>query len=534
MSKRPALRGSDAAPLLHWLLVLSGLALFTWLRPDDPDKIVPLWISTVLATALGQIFARLRLRLWLVIFLVFNGMWVLPLTMVHVLSQMSNPWPAVEIFLLAFGPGALCAYLSMSERGGLLAFWFPAALWMLSILDGAEDAALSGPLSWVLLTALAALFVAFLGLQETRRIAVWQAHAMVRLAEPAPTVILRRQPLRLAAQLAWIAMLAAATLGLTAWIAPSLWQKDELPGDQAAAAGSPQGAGASGSAAPCCTPQSFDDAPKSRVREYFSLLRPHGDKALVVPTECVACSDGVPIEVPQTAGTGLATAGAVQGGGGAPDAAAAPLAPSATPTDPFAPVTPTPLVPVAPKPVVAPKPIVAKPHPRPPIVAAVRPSALGGPAWPTHGPMILVVPGEPASGIDPIAWLLTLALSASIVQLSSRPLRRLLALRHLSRPFWPETVDQRVSNLWQLMLVGLRDAGFHAGPGEQPQALARRIDLEGMQTCATVLERARHGVRVDAADLTEMERAAASVYQSARARAGLPARVAASMRWPLI
>ena len=59
--------------------------------------------------------------------------------------------------------------------------------------------------------------------------------------------------------------------------------------------------------------------------------------------------------------------------------------------------------------------------------------------------------------------------------------RRLLALRHLRRPFWPETVDQRVSNLWQLMLVGLRDAhpavplaaGAHAGQNAEGSCYQR-------------------------------------------------------------
>ena len=195
-----------------WIVLPDGRRL----RPDEVDKLAPLWLSVLLATALGQLFAHLRVRLWLAVFLVVNGMWLFPLLAIHALQQMSNPWPAVEIFLLAFAPGTLCAYLSMSERGGLVAFWFPAALWMLSILDRSEDTALSGPLSWVLLTALAALMLASFRLQEARRIAVWQGHATARLAAARPPVILRRTPLRQAAQLAWIVTLAAATLGSVA------------------------------------------------------------------------------------------------------------------------------------------------------------------------------------------------------------------------------------------------------------------------------------------------------------------------------
>ena len=78
--------------------------------------------------------------------------------------------------------------------------------------------------------------------------------------------------------------------------------------------------------------------------------------------------------------------------------------------------------------------------------------------------------------------------------LTLRPLRRALALRHLRRPYWAETLEQRVSNLWQLALVGLRDAGFRARAGEQPEELARRVRVDGVGACASVLERARHGL----------------------------------------
>lgn len=131
-------------------------------------------------------------------------------------------------------------------------------------------------------------------------------------------------------------------------------------------------------------------------------------------------------------------------------------------------------------------------------------------------------------------WLLTLALTAVAVRMALRPLRRWLVIRHLARPLWTETVDQRVSNLWQLVLVGLRDAGFRPAPGEQPQELARRIGIEGMKTCAGVLERARHGVRVDREDLEAMSEAAQRVYAAARTRAGGAARVAGWVRWPLV
>jgi hypothetical protein len=134
----------------------------------------------------------------------------------------------------------------------------------------------------------------------------------------------------------------------------------------------------------------------------------------------------------------------------------------------------------------------------------------------------------------PFFWLFSFAASVVALEFLLRPLRRLVTLRHLRSALWPETVDQRVSNLWQLALIGLRDAGFHAAPGEQPEELAARVDLPGMQNCALVLERARHGVRVDDEDLTLMSHEASIAYQAAREKAGPTARTLAWLRWPLV
>jgi hypothetical protein len=55
-----------------------------------------------------------------------------------------------------------------------------------------------------------------------------------------------------------------------------------------------------------------------------------------------------------------------------------------------------------------------------------------------------------------------------------------------------------------------------------------------MARCALVLERARHGVRVDASDLASMQGDAASVYGAARRKVGRVARAASWLRWPLV
>jgi hypothetical protein len=152
-----------------------------------------------------------------------------------------------------------------------------------------------------------------------------------------------------------------------------------------------------------------------------------------------------------------------------------------------------------------------------------------------HGtPLGVLSMGVSFDDAGPLVWVTVLVAAALLVRLALRPARRLLVLRHLRRPLWPETVDQRVSNLWQLALVGLRDAGVWTAPGEPPQALAQRAGFEGMTTCATVLERARHGVRLDAGDLEAMDRAAAAVYRQARSGLGWATRAISWLRWPLV
>jgi hypothetical protein len=90
-----------------------------------------------------------------------------------------------------------------------------------------------------------------------------------------------------------------------------------------------------------------------------------------------------------------------------------------------------------------------------------------------------------------------------------------------------------VSNAWQLALVGLRDAGWRPSTHEAPQALARRVGVPELAACATILERARHGLGIDAEDLAAMGRAADAAYHAARRELGMFARVVGWIRWPL-
>jgi hypothetical protein len=136
-----------------------------------------------------------------------------------------------------------------------------------------------------------------------------------------------------------------------------------------------------------------------------------------------------------------------------------------------------------------------------------------------------------------LQWLAVLLGAALLMQLGAlalRPLRRLVTLRHLRDPFWKETVDQRVSNAWQLALVGLRDAGWRPDDNESPRELAKRVGVDSVERCASILERARHGIGIDTEDLETMTDSAQTAYRDARSRLGPVARAATWLRWPLI
>jgi len=136
-----------------------------------------------------------------------------------------------------------------------------------------------------------------------------------------------------------------------------------------------------------------------------------------------------------------------------------------------------------------------------------------------------------------VYWLVILlagGFAFQLLALGMRPVRRLITLRHLRRPFWNETVDQRISNWWHLVLVGLRDAGWRTTTGEAPRELARRLDLDGVERAAAILERARHGVGIDAADLAEMADVSEQAYRASRERTTRFARLLGWFRRPLV
>ena len=208
------------------------------------------------------------------------------------------------------------------------------------------------------------------------------------------------------------------------------------------------------------------------------------------------------------------------------------------------PAVPTPYAEPPPPPPVAPPPQVEPP----PQVASVEPAVEPTQPQPTQPQAATAVHADinpaptashraaPTIGPSVMQWIGVVLAAALLMQLGAlalRPLRRLVTLRHLRRPYWEETVDQRVSNALQLALVGLRDAGWRSDSQESPRELAHRVGIDGVERCAAILERARHGIGIDADDLSTMTSSAESAYRDARGRLGTVARATTWLRWPL-
>jgi hypothetical protein len=558
----PALPPRTAtASLLYWLLVVCGLAGITLQRLDALDDVMLLWGGTVVGLALGQLVAWARLRVWVLAALGMTSLWLSPVFFIVFYNSVHGP---AETCFYAFLPAAICGYLSLSERGALVAFWYPAVLWMMVVLDGAGAAKFDTRTALPLVIGLGALFIAYLRARETRRVALWRSHAAVRLATPTARAVLRASPLRAASQHAWTVLAGGSALVLTAWIAPHLWQTEQgkHPSAAAVATGARGTTGAASSAAggaqPCCSQSSLIDTKRVRVREYFPLVHGHDEgQELAAASPCTTvCQEREPSWTAlsddyEGFGTGGAGDGQSHSTGTSPPAyhyndgpapttmggAAPPALPSVPPhrapiTDV---VTPAPVTTAMPAAVTAPT--TATPASPKAIAPATQQTASVVSGKPSTATTVVVL--EPAAAAPTLTstppWKSALVLCGGVLALHLlvRAVRRKLTLRHLARPFWPETLDQRISNHWERILIGLRDAGIHTTNDEQPEALAKRVGIEGIETCATILERVRHGVRVDVDDLATMDAAAGTVYRAARQKAGLSARAAALVRWPL-
>jgi len=529
------MRDRLAAPVvaIYWIALVVGLVVYSTAR-SDAENLAALWAGALGGTALGQGLALRNVRGWFAAAIVAL-IAILLMPMLAVGGAPAAWWQALL-------PAALCGYLSLGERTAAAAFWFPAMTWMLTVvdrLDGDDAAATMDARAFVLLGGVAVTFLALLWAAERRRLALAQLVG-ARPVVPGRAATLREPAGRTIARAGWWASVAALTLALTAWVAPHLWQSETLGGQRLTEFADGVGVGER-DGVPCC-PLVTGEAPRVRVREYLDVAHGVLRSPARVGVTCMACDDGF---------------GVPAGGGGAMVAAmtpapAVPTVPSHAPGD----VAPLPAM-TEPPPRHAPVPTPPTPEPtptapeaktpptlpelppaqaEPPVAPSLEPPAHHPVAAPAVKAPMRAAPHAPADASGLIRWLLTLLVGAAafvVATMTLRPLRRAIALRHLRRPYWAETLEQRVSNFWQLALVGLRDAGFRAHAGEQPEELARRVRVDGVSACASVLERARHGLGLDEGELARMSEAADLAYRAARARLSFFARAAAAVRWPL-
>ncbi len=583
--------------VLYWLMLVAGLGFATAIRIDDWVSVAPLWVGALGGTALGQFLALRDYRLWVTIAVVVAVLtWCVPILPPELSST--------EIWM-AFVPAALCGFWSLGDRAQLAAFWFPTVIWMLSILDGTSGQATPDGAGIVLLGTLAVLFILFLRVRESRRVALWRTIAATPLAAGKPNAVLKEPPGRQLARGGWALLVSAITFGVTAWVAPYLWQTESFDGGQVQVADPEPPHGL-----PCCPVQWEAPITRSRVSEYFDIGRGH-DEIAGPPrkgVDCVVCEglgrgaspddgvifaggssggDGVIVDDPRGLAPGTpgwsdryaagqadpwesTPAPSVRPALPAPPVVAPSTAPSVDPAldpalDPVipdqAPSVPAPRIPAptlpaidppsppadiqaqAPDPVPDQAPDIAPSVPEiepatPPIAAPDPARTKAAPSPAAASPSSYRPHRAPPSHFGPelLHWVAVMIAAALLFQLTSlglRPLRRWITLRHLRRPFWDETIDQRVSNSWQLALIGLRDAGWRSTSAEAPREFARRVGIEGLERCATILERARHGVAIDGGDLSEMATSADTAYRSARGSMGPVSRAMAWARWPL-
>jgi hypothetical protein len=569
-------------------MLIVGMASCIALRTDA--AIAAIWTGTVAGTALGHGLALFNTRTWFALLTI--------LTTAAVVGPSAPGELSGSTLWLAFIPAAACAYWSLGDRTTLIAFWFPAVIWMLSILDHAQANGVPDNTGILLLGVLAILFLVFLRVRETRRVALWSTVAApaTTLAQPKRNVVLKERPGFRLARTGWALIASALAFGATAWVAPQLWRAEELPGEHARVATDPVAIGL-----PCCPVETTVVVPKARVKEYFSIGRGQDQDPIAEQPDfsCRRCEapgvavadryDGIPYGYGYSYGTDpgpyIATGPAepttyfdttgdprvtptVEWSGDPIANAVPPPVVEPTPTpwvagseirppasvsdrlDEPAPIVPPAVVPDEPAPQAAAAPVIAASEPQQPAPPSPAPQVAPSepqqaapspaPAAATHDDVAHAGTTAPrtAPNIGPslIQWIgivLAAALLMQLAALALRPLRRYVTLRHLRRPYWEETVDQRVSNAWQLALVGLRDAGWRADSQESPRELARRVGIDGVERCASILERARHGIGIDADDLSTMTASAESAYRDARERLGTVARATTWLRWPL-
>jgi len=253
--------------LVYWLLLVGGLLIFGLTQIDDNAtfaSFAALWAGAVGGTLVGQCLALRDFRLWIAALVIAA---VVAFGAPLVPSLLAGP-----MLWRAFVPAALCGFWSLGDRTALVAFWFPAVVWMLSILDRSDATRAPDGTGLALLGALAVLFLAFLRARESRRVGLWRTIAPQPIASSKPPEMLREAPAHQLARAGWGLAVSAITIAVTGWIAPTLWQRERLPARPAHSALGTM---------PCC-PVYDAELERLRVKEYLDLG--HGHDARVVRT----------------------------------------------------------------------------------------------------------------------------------------------------------------------------------------------------------------------------------------------------------
>ncbi|MBA2542099.1 MAG: hypothetical protein H0V17_20835, partial [Deltaproteobacteria bacterium] len=273
-------RARAAVPLIltYWLVLLFGLVLFSVVRTDAPGMIGVLWGGAIFGTLVGHTMGLADVRLW------FIAVCVGALALLGLLGPATGD---AKLFWMTFAPATIAAALSVADRWSLAAFWFPAMIWMLTILDGTHGKTRPDGTAGVLLGALALSFVLFLRVRESRRVALWRTISVAPLATAASTTVFKERPGKELGRAGWMLATSAITFTFTAWLAPQLWEVETFDADPHAVVSAN---GPAGSGPPCC--EDLLEAERTRVKEYFDFGR--GRDALTGNSDqaCVQCGGG--------------------------------------------------------------------------------------------------------------------------------------------------------------------------------------------------------------------------------------------------
>ncbi|HEY5947580.1 MAG TPA: hypothetical protein VIV40_18880, partial [Kofleriaceae bacterium] len=255
---------------VYWLMLILGMGSCIAMRADA--SIAAIWTGTVAGTVLGHALALVNTRTWFALLTI--------LTVTALVGPSAPGELSATTLWLAFMPAAACAYWSLGDRTTLIAFWFPAVIWMLSILDRARANGSPDDTGIALLGVLALLFLLFLRVRETRRVALWTtvASPSISLAEIRPAVLLKDRPGLRIARTGWALVASVLAFGATAWVAPRMWKPETLAGEHHhVATGEPEVGGGVGGAVQCCPLVEGVERPRARVKEYFGIGRGHDD-----------------------------------------------------------------------------------------------------------------------------------------------------------------------------------------------------------------------------------------------------------------